>query len=183
MSVGDIKLVRGSILSTIKTNGKLFISDENGKLSGGVCQARQGVDAVDIGSEKGARTEISFGQDYLIKDQIGVCEEEIARLRRNLSETEEKIKATLGKKLPLSDEIKKEKVNLVKLIEEIKLKIFTLSEKFEEHHESEVRIRGTVFPGVVIESHNRYYEVQQKRSRVLFYFDRESGMIKERHLG
>ncbi|MCL2319008.1 MAG: FapA family protein [Treponema sp.] len=183
MAVGDIKLTKGSILSAIKTNGKLYISSASGKLSGGVCQARQGIDAGDIGSEKGVRTEISFGQDYLLKDQIGVCEEEIAKTRRSLSEIEEKVKSALQKKLPLSGDVLKEKIRLVKLLEQLNLKNFTLREKFEEHHESEICIRGTVFPGVVIESHDRYYEVQQKRSRVIFYFDRESGRIKERPLG
>ena len=182
MSVGDIKLKRGAILSAIKTNGKLSISAENGKLTGGVCQARMGIDAFNIGSENGVRTEMSFGQDYLVKEQIGACEEEIAKLKAVLSETENRIKDCLDKKRPLPPEIPKEKVRLVKLLEQLNLKLFTLREKFEEHFQSEIRVRGTVFPGVVIESHDRYYEVKQKRSRVLFYFDRESGSIKEKPL-
>jgi hypothetical protein len=35
---------------------------------------------------------------------------------------------------------------------------------------------------VIIESHDRYYEVSQTRSGVVFYFDRESGRIKEKPL-
>ena len=182
MAVGDVRLKKGSIRSTIRTNGRLVVADDNGKLSGGLCQARQGVDVVDIGSEKGVRTEISFGQDYLIKDQINVCDEEIVMLRRKLAEIEEKIKAILRNKQPLPENLPKEKVKLVKLLEQLNLKVFTLNEKFEEHHESEVTIRGTVFPGVVMESHNRYYEVKQKRSQVTFYFDRETGTIVEKAL-
>ena len=182
MAVGNITLKKGAILSTIKTNGKLFIPAENGKLSGGVCQARYGIDAADIGSEKGIHTSLSFGQDYLIKDQLDACEEENANLKMALSATEEEIKAALQKKLPIPDEVRKEKVRLVKLQEQLKLKIFTLAEKFEEHYDSEIRVRGTVFPGVVIDSHGRYYELHQKRSRVVFYFDCESGRIKEKPL-
>jgi hypothetical protein len=33
-----------------------------------------------------------------------------------------------------------------------------------------------------MESHGRYYEVTQKRSRVVFYFDRELGRIQEKPL-
>jgi uncharacterized protein (DUF342 family) len=180
MAIGDIQLNMGSILSSIKTNGKLSVTAENGRLSGGVCRARQGIDAADIGSERGTRTEISFGQDYLIKDEINTCEEENAKLKYSLSKTEEKLQGFLKQKLPIPDELKNEKIRMVKLQEQINLKLFMLREKFEEYHESEIRIRGTVFPGVVIESHNRYYEVKQKRSRVVFYFDRESGRIKEK---
>jgi len=180
MAVGDIQLKKGSIRSIIKTNGKLIISDDNGRLSGGICQARHGLSAADIGSEKGIRTEISFGQDYLIKDQIAVCEEEIITIRRKLTETDEKVKYSLEKSIPLSDEIRNEKIKLVKLLEQLNIRVFTLREKFEEHHESEITIRGSVFPGVVMESHNRYYEIRQKRSRVILYFDCETGSIREK---
>jgi uncharacterized protein len=180
VALGDVRLNKGSILSSIKTNGKLSIDSENGKLSGGVCQARQGIDAADIGSEKGLRTELSFGQDYFIKEQIGACEEEIVKIKSDLSELEEKITELRKKKQKLPDDIKIEKIRLVKLLEQENLKVFALREKFEEHFESEIRCRGTVFSGVVIESHNRYYEVQQKRNQVVFYFDRESGRIKEK---
>jgi hypothetical protein len=34
-----------------------------------------------------------------------------------------------------------------------------------------------------MESHNRYYEVKQKRSRVIFYFNCEQGRIQEKPFG
>jgi uncharacterized protein (DUF342 family) len=182
MAVDDIKLKNGSIASRIKTNGKLSIIAGNGKLMGGVCQARRGIDAADIGSEKAARTEISFGQDYLIKDQIEVTEEEIFKVKKELAGTDEKLKAVL--KIPSAlDAVRAEKIALLKRLEQLNLKVFTLREKFEEHHDSAIRIRGTIHPGVIIESHDRYYEVSQTRSGVMFYFDRESGRIKEKPLG
>ncbi|MCL2092845.1 MAG: FapA family protein [Treponema sp.] len=182
MALGDIQVQMGSILSTIKTNGKLLISKEGGKLSGGSCQARRGIDAVDIGSEKGQHTALSFGQDYLIKDQIDSCEEEISTVKQGLEKIDERIKEFKEKHLHLPDIVPQEKERLKKLLEQLSLKLFTLREKFEEHYQSEIRIRGTIFPGVVIESHGRYYEVQQKRSGVIFYFDTESGRIKEKPL-
>jgi hypothetical protein len=39
-----------------------------------------------------------------------------------------------------------------------------------------------VYPGVVLESHNRYFEVNRRRSGVVFYFDRETGQIREKPL-
>jgi uncharacterized protein (DUF342 family) len=181
MAVDDIRLKNGSIASRIKTNGKLSVSAAGGKLMGGVCQARYGIDAADIGSEKVIRTEISFGQDYLIKDQIETTEEEIFKAREELAKTDEKIKTVL--KIPSAlDAVRAEKVRLMKRLEQLNLKVFTLRERFEEHHDSEIRIRGTIHPGVIIESHDRYYAVKQTRSGVVFYFDRESGRIREKPL-
>ena len=182
MAVGDIVLKKGSIMSTIKTNGKLRITAEGGKLAGGSCQARNGVDTTDIGSPKGTRTEISFGQDYLVKEQIGECEEVIKESKKLLSGIDAKIAGQAKKNSSLSEELKDEKMRLAKVLDQYNLRLFALKEKFEEHHESEIRCRGTVFPGLVIESHNRYYEVKQERNSVVFYFDRASGTIKERSI-
>jgi len=182
MAVGDIQLNKGSILSNIKTNGKLTITGNNGKLAGGICQARAGIDAADVGSENGIRTEISFGQDYFLKEDLNVCEEEVAKSEWLLQKINEEVNEALKNKKPIPEHVRKEKVRLVKLLEQLKIRDFTLREKFEEHFDSEITVRGYVFPGVVIESHNRYYEVKQKRKNVVFYFDRKSGRIGERQL-
>jgi uncharacterized protein (DUF342 family) len=181
MAVEDIKVKSGCVLCNIKTNGRLILSGEKGRLVGGICKARRGVDAASIGSEQGNRTELSFGQDYLVKDQIEVSEREIEKIRAQILETDAKIKEVLHREAALN-EARAAKVRLLKLLEQYNLRVFNLREKFEEHHESEIRVRGAVFPGVVMESHDRYYEVKQKRSQVIFYFDREQGRIKEKPL-
>jgi uncharacterized protein (DUF342 family) len=180
LTVEDIKVKSGCVRCNIKTNGKLFITAGTGKLIGGVCRARHGVDSWNIGSEKGIRTEISFGQDYLIKDQIEAAERELEKTRIALAQADQKIKQAAG--TAVLDTIRPEKVRLLKLQKQLNLKIFTLQEKFEEHHNSEIRVRGTVYPGVVMESHNRYYEVNQMRAAVIFYFDQAIGGIREKPL-
>jgi uncharacterized protein (DUF342 family) len=179
MAVEDIHLKAGSVLCNIKTNGKLLITSKTGKLAGGVCKARLGVDVTNIGQVKGNRTEISFGQDYLVQDQIEVTEKEIEKVKAALIQIEAKIKQAAGN-AALLEKVRLEKVKLMKTLEQLNLKVFTLREKFEEHFDSEIRIRGTVYPGVVMESHNRYYEIIQPRSHVIFYFDRDTGRIKAR---
>jgi uncharacterized protein (DUF342 family) len=181
MAVEDIKVKEGCALCNIKTNGKLLIPGEKGRLTGGVCKARYGVEAGEIGSGQRIMTEISFGQDYLVKDQIEAAEREIETIKAALEEVEKQIQVSA--RIPLALEAARgEKVRLLKLREQVNLKAFTLREKFEEHFESAVLVRGMVYPGVVMESHDRYYEVTQKRRGVVFYFDRESGRIKDKPL-
>ncbi|MDR1318677.1 MAG: FapA family protein, partial [Treponema sp.] len=181
LAVEDIKVKAGCLRCNIKTNGRLLISGETGRLAGGVCKARRGVDTADIGSEKASQTEISFGQDYLIQDQIEVSERDIEKIKAGLQQTEAKLKQVAGDPAALNA-ARAYKVKLMKLLEGLNLKVFTLREKFEEHYDSEVRVRGTVYPGVVLESHNRYFEVNRRRSGVIFYFDRETGQIREKPL-
>lgn len=181
LAVQYILAKNGCVQCQVKTNGKLTLPGERGHLIGGVCKARLGVEAMNIGSESGSHTEISFGQDYLIKDQIESIEREIDKVKTALLDLERKMK-DLGSTGPALDAARAQKVRLMKYMEKIGMKLFTLREKFEEHNVSEVRARGTVFPGVVLESHGRYFEVKQRKSSVVFYFDRELGRIQEKPL-
>jgi uncharacterized protein len=62
------------------------------------------------------------------------------------------------------------------------MRVFDLREKFEAHVASEVRVRGIVYPGVMLESHNRFFEVRSRRTQVAFSFDPKVGRIVERPL-
>ncbi len=181
LAVEDVRVKSGCLQCQIKTNGKLRLTGEKGHLIGGFCRARSGVEAANIGSERGTRTEISFGQDYLVKDQIEVAERETDKLKKTLMDLNAKLQQLEGSGANL-DAARAEKVRLMKHLEKQGIRLFTLREKFEEHHHSEIRVRGTVFPGVVMESHGRYYEIKQKRSQVVFVFDREIGRIQEKPL-
>ncbi len=181
LAVEDIRIKNGCLLSNIKTNGRLILSSEQGNLVGGVCRARLGVEAANIGSERSSRTEISFGQDYLIMDQIEQTERETDKLKKALLDLELR-GSQAGKGAGSIEALRAEKVRLLKLLEKYSLRLFTLREKFEEDHGSAIQIRGNVYPGVVMESHGRYYEVKQKRSRVVFYFDKGVGRIQEKPL-
>ncbi|MDR2159184.1 MAG: FapA family protein [Treponema sp.] len=180
LAVDDIKVAKGCVRCNIKTNGRLLITGETGRLAGGVCRARRGVEVQELGSEKGGQTEISFGQDYLVKDQIEMLEGELARINAALKRIEERIAAAADP--AVLNAARAEKVRGLKMREQLNMKLFTLREKFEVHHESELRVRGPVHPGVVMESHGRYYEVNQRRTGVVFYFDRATGRIGERGL-
>lgn len=181
LAVEDVRVKNGCLQCQVKTNGKLRLVGEKGHLIGGICRSRFGVEAVNIGSERGTRTEISFGQDYLVKDQIESIEREIDKMKAALAALEKKIQAMEGSGAKL-DAARAEKVRWMKQMEKVGMKLFTLREKFEEHHESDVRVRGSVFPGVVMESHGRYFEVKQKKTGVVFFFDREVGRIQEKPL-
>ncbi|MDR2470549.1 MAG: FapA family protein, partial [Treponema sp.] len=164
LAVEDIRLVSRCVDCTVKTNGRLVLSGRGAFLSGGVCRARRGISAAELGSPEGGATEVSFGQDYLIKDQIEAEERNLARLRSAL------LRAGSGA----------ERDRLLKKQERHSLKLFALREKFDEHHDSAVTITGFIHPGVVIESHGRYYNITEQRRNAAFTFDEETGRIVER---
>ena len=71
---------------------------------------------------------------------------------------------------------------MLKAIEAKSFRLFTLRESFEEHTPSEVVINGTLFPGVVFESHGRYYDIKTEKRQVVIRFNEKLGQIEERPL-
>ncbi len=181
LAVEDVILKSSALLCNIKTNGKLALQSDKGSLIGGLCRVRKGMEAQNIGSEKGIKTQISFGQDYLMKDAIEAEERELEKLKAMILQTDrtmrelEKIRGDL-------DKVRQDKVKMMKLLEKRSVRMIEMHEKFDAFQPAEISVRGTIFPGVVLESHNRFYEVREKKQRVIFSFDPQLGRIVDRPL-
>ncbi|MGP1594020.1 MAG: FapA family protein [Treponema sp.] len=160
----------------VKTNGRLSLTGEPGSFIGGNAHAAAGVYARNLGDYKTVRTIISFGQDYLVKDKIEVYEKEVQSNLLELTQIEAELKDETITKDRLQ-ELREQKVALLKCNTALGLKIFKLKEHFETHIKSEVRVTGTVYPGVILESHGRYFEIREPMYHVVFTFDQEKGRI------
>ena len=161
---------------SIKTNGTLFMRGNPGVLLGGSIRSTKGIEVFELGSEKTIRTSVSFGQNYLIGDQIEVCEREAAKIRETVERINEEMKKTSGTD-PRIHELRRKKVELLKRNDKLTVRVFTLKEQFETHIISHVRVENTVYPGVILESHGRYYEIRERKNHVIFIFDQASGQI------
>lgn len=181
MGIQDIVLKNSALLCNIKTNGKLSLLGDKGHLIGGLCRARKGIEVQNLGSENGARTQVSFGQDYLVKDAIESEEKEIERVKAMilLADKSMREQEKLGSNL---EAVRNDKLKLVKILEKRSMRVFELREKFEEHFPGELVVRGSAFAGVVLESHNRFHELRQTKQKVAFSFDPQLGRIVERPL-
>jgi uncharacterized protein (DUF342 family) len=153
-----------------------------GALIGGNVRVKQGLDAGCLGSPDGVRTEISFGQDYLVADQIEVEEREVDKLRRRIEALQRRLVRLEsqggggGKALA---EARREKLRSLRILEKRSRRLLNLREKFEEHFPSEIRVRGDLHPGVVFESHGRIHEVKEKKTALTVAFDVKTGRIGE----
>ncbi|OHD22423.1 MAG: hypothetical protein A2Y38_03560 [Spirochaetes bacterium GWB1_59_5] len=181
LAVEDIVLKNSALLCNIKTNGHIKLLGEKGHLIGGLCRARKGIEVQNLGSANGARTQVSFGQDYLLQDSIEAEEREIERVKTMILQTDKTMREQERTGTNL-DKIRQDKLKLVKLLEKRSMRVFELREKFEEHFPGEIVIRGSAFAGVVIESHNRFHEIRQTKQKIAFSFDPQLGRVVERPL-
>ncbi len=181
LAVEDIVLKSSALLCNIKTNGKLILQGDKGSLMGGLCRARKGLEAQNIGSEKGVKTQVSFGQDYLMKDAIEAEERELEKLKTMILQTDRTMREQekIGGNL---DKIRQDKVKMMKLLEKRSVRMIEMHEKFDEFQPAEIAVRGSIYPGVVLESHNRFYEVREKKQRIVFSFDPQLGRIVDKPL-
>ncbi|MCX7023596.1 MAG: FapA family protein [Spirochaetes bacterium] len=181
LAVEDIRIRNACLLCDVKTNGHLNLSGERGALIGGTVRAKKGVDVHALGSENGVRTLVSFGQDFLLVDQIEGEEREIEKLKTLMIQTERRMTEleSTGKGLAA---VRSDKLKILKLIEKRTFRLFNMREKLEEHFPSEIRVRGTVYQGVILESHGRTLEIVGSRHKVVFIFDPHNGHIQEKPL-
>jgi len=173
---GNIYVDEYCFRCVVKTNGELIVTGEPGSFIGGNAHAARGIHVRNLGDYKTVRTIISFGQDYLIKDKIEVYEKQTQENLLELSRIEAELNDAESSDEHIK-ELREQKVILLKSNTALGLKIFKLKENFESHIESQVMITGTVYPGVILESHGRYYEVREPLSHVIFTFDPEKGRI------
>ena len=183
LAVKDIHIKGYCLRSHLKSNGKVILEGEKGFFMGGSVKARAGMDVTDLGSEQELKTLVSFGQDYLVEDQIELEEREIQKIKNKLVKFDTYMNS-LEKQHNRStlERVRREKLKFLKILEKRSLRLFSLREKFEEHVASEITVRDSVYPGVIIESHGRTHEIKKKRSGVVFLFDKESGHIYEKDI-
>ena len=177
-AVGDIILSRDCINCNVNTNERLVLQGAKSVLLGGRIHVRRGLETFNLGSDKKVLTAVSFGQDYLIQNRIGAEEREIQKAKGILAEIDVKLKQATkqGASAGISG-LHAEKRKQMKLIEKKSMRALMLREKFEEHYPGEIRVRGTVYPGVILEAHGRTLEVDRERKNITFHFDEKTGRI------
>lgn len=180
LAVGNIMAKNSCLRCKIKCNGKVQLVGDKGNLVGGNTKTTGGIDVGNLGNDKGIKTEVSFGQNYLIQDRIELEEREVEKIKTQLTkldltmhQLEKERNRTQLKNTRLH------KVKLIKILEKRGIRLFTLRERFEEHFPSEIKVRGTIYPGVILESHGRYHEITSEKKNLIITFNLQTGKIEE----
>lgn len=183
LAVGDVKVTGSCLRCRIKCNSKVTLETDKGSLIGGEVRAKNGIEVANLGSESWAKTAVSFGQDYLIGDQLQLEEKEIDKLKNLITKLDaamKKIERTSRENTNDLERLRKQKVHALKLMEKRSYRVFTLKERYEEHIPSEIVVRESVYPGVVLESHGRFYEFKEVKKGVTLFFNEKLGLIEEK---
>ena len=196
LAMGDVHLRGPCVRCQVKCNGQFLLDSEKGTLVGGEIRASRGAKVQNIGTPGGVVTVVSFGQDFLVKDQIEREEREVTALTQRVAEIDAEMfilekraaaaAAAVGSMGAQSQAVvmlgrtRAQKLQVMKLIEQRKLRLITLRDRYDEHVDSEIVVRGTLYPGVVLESHGRRWETRTEKKMITLRFDPAQGRILEK---
>ena len=179
--------LKGACLRCNVTCGKLALDSEKGNLVGGEVRARGGIVVQNVGSPAGTRTLVWFGQDFMAREEIDHLQEEIAVFEKRLTELDERArelqKSTAG--APTADRmaiarIRVEKLQVVTALEERRSRLGELNAAAEAPCPSQVVVRGTIYPGTVIESHGKRWETRAEKNMITLAYDPKQDRIVQR---
>jgi uncharacterized protein len=191
LAIGNIHLRGACLRCNIKSNGRLLLDSEKGSLVGGEVRVARGLSVQNIGTAGGVRTVVVFGQDFLVKDQIEREEREVAALAAKVADLDavmirlQKQVEAAAAAAPSTEaaslaRVRAQKLAAMKQMEQRKLRLIALHDKYDEHVPSEIEVRGTLFPGVLIECHGRHYESRTEKKMITLQFDPSQGRIVEK---
>jgi uncharacterized protein (DUF342 family) len=196
LAIGDVHLRGPCVRCQIKANGMLVLDSEKGSLVGGEVRVSRGAVLQNIGTPGGAHTIVTFGQDFLVKDQIEREEREINALAAKVADLDA-VMVRLQKQVEAAGvpagaagaqskeaaslaRVRAQKLTAMKTMEQRKLRLIALHDKYDEHVPSEIVVRGTLFPGVILECHGRRYESRTEKKMITLRFDPQLGKIVEK---
>jgi uncharacterized protein (DUF342 family) len=167
---GDI-VVSGSIMqSKVYSMGTIHMG-ETGTLVGCECIIIGGVQALDIGSKRGAKTWVRVGTDFTVQQELDIANEQMKTLAVKLQRAEAAYAEGPSPELE-------------KYIEEIKAKKAEIANKIplylpniDKNDGATVEIHGTVYPGTEIEICHVPLSVTKEQKQVIFRLDKARGTI------
>lgn len=166
--------VKSSILdSQIYTLGALELGDKKGTIIGGECFAEKGITAVNIGSSRNSHTLIYCGISYILMRKLNHLQTRLTVLNDKMEHLK-KLKDT-PEHADLMEKALKAREILQREIAKAMVDQYT-------DYKAEIKITGTLFPGVQLSICDRQLHVSQPQSQVRVVYDKSSSQLAVKNL-
>ncbi len=173
----SIYVSTGILHSVVRTLDKLEMGQKS-IIVGGKIFAQNGLEANQIGTKMGIKTEIHCGIDHTIQQKLEWIKDKTVALALKLEQIEGRIKSSDSNNERLIEMRDKIKDHIHKLNNAAKSLVIQL----DKNEKADVIAQGTVFPGVYIEICHVPYIVPHEAERVRFFLNRERRKIEAENL-
>jgi uncharacterized protein len=167
---GDITVPGSIVQSKVYSMGMIKMG-ETGKIVGCECIVIGGIQALDIGSPRGAKTYIRCGTDFTVQQELDIANEQLKLISIKLQKAEE-----IYKEEPLPD--------IKEFIEEAKVRKREITSripgylaKIDKNDKAIIEVHGTIYPGTEIEICHVAHRIDKEQKQVVFRLDKIKGMI------
>lgn len=170
--------IQSSVLNCqIQTLDRLVMGSK-GVLLGGRVEAQNGVDVFQIGNPQGIKSEVVCGTDYTVVDKREWARVQSLSLVRQLRTLETHRQTHQAQDVALTRACGKVRDQVLKL-NELSRRLVSMIDRNEA---AEVKVRGTVHGGTIIEICRAVFRVVRPLTSVRFFLDKTQGVIREGRL-
>jgi len=160
---------------------KITVIDKKGVIVGGEIKAAEGIEAINLGSNRGIKTDIEVGNNPQIVEEQRKIELEIEDMIKKMQQIEKNI-AVLSK-LKTAGQLEPEKEDFLnqlisakfittKTISDLKIQIEDNTEKGNEVKNATVNVHAYCYPGIKIKIRKGTYFVKEELQNVKFYYEK-----------
>lgn len=171
-AVGSIEVKASTLNSVLRTLDKVVMGEKS-LLMGGRVVAQNGIEAFQIGTERGAFAELCCGMDYVALEKVVGARDQSIELVKKLKEIERQKRLHPSMKGVLD-----------KAYDQVREEVTRLSNfsrhwvgQIDRREEARVEVRGTIYPGNSVEICHVSMVVSKPMSRVRFFLDKTRGTI------
>lgn len=184
---GNIIVNEGIMNCNVTAGKKILLVDKKGTIVGGDLKAAEGIEAINIGSSRGIKTEIEVGVNPKVLEDIKKIELEIDENHKKMEQVEknlnflQEMKSSMGEKLPEDKEDMLKKMNIAKFtmaqkIKELEIELEDLKTAAGNIKNAVVSVHNICYAGVKIKIRKGSYTVKEPLVNVKFYYD--NGEVK-----
>ena len=171
-AVGSIEARASSLNCVLKTLDKIIMGEKS-LLMGGRVLAQNGIEAFQIGTERGSSAELCCGMDYVALEKVIEARDQSIALIGKLKEIERQKRLHPSMTAVLDKAYAQVRDEVARLSNLSKQWVGQI----DRREEARVEVRGTIYPGNSIEICHVTMVVSKPLSRVRFFLDKTRGVI------
>ncbi len=185
LNVGRNVTAEAIMHSDVSSNGSIIVVGKKGLIVGGICRAREEIQANIVGSSMATVTVLEVGVDPDIKNKTKKLKESIDNIEDNLKKITQSLvlldnlRKTNGlddNKVQMYIKLLKTKNSLLKELNTLKDEYKNIKVSMQDLDKGRVKVTDIIYPGVKIIIGNSIFYVRDEMNRCTFY--RDEGEIK-----
>lgn len=172
---GDVYIKKYSYNSNIYSKGKILAVENKGVLAGGYIHAYSEIECITLGAKGISNFIVRVGDDYTYEAVLGEKEEYLKKINEALEKASEALsKVDLKSKAVVSNP------KIIKLLDYKKDLMIKRDETLKEidelkskmrYKKPKIRVKDTVYEGVVIQMFGKKFKIKERMESVLFFLE------------